>query len=238
MRPQPGRPAPELVAAMFGRIAERYDLMNTLMTGRQDESWRQATVRAVGPPIDGLALDLGTGTARLAACLADAMPGGRVVGLDLTMEMLRSGQRWLGGREEAGRVRLVAGDALRLPFGDSAFDCVTSAFVVRNLANLTAGFREQARVVRSGGSVACLELTWPRSLLMRLVFPVYFGRLVPLVGKLVAGDEGAYSYLPASVRTFPKPNTLARVMREAGFIEVRWRRLGFGAVALHVGRKP
>jgi demethylmenaquinone methyltransferase/2-methoxy-6-polyprenyl-1,4-benzoquinol methylase len=108
--------------------------------------------------------------------------------------------------------------------------------MVRNLADLEAGFREQTRVVRHGGMIACLELTWPRSLWMRAVFPIYFGQLVPLLGRAVAGDGGAYSYLPASVRTFPGPNALADVMRRVGLVDVRWRRLGLGAVALHVGR--
>ena len=223
---------------MFGRIAERYDLMNSLMTARLDESWRIATVQAVNPPLDGRALDVGTGTGHLAATLAQAMPGGCVVGVDLTIPMLRAGQEWLRGRDEAGRIRLVAGDGLALPFADESFDCVTSAFVVRNLADLERGFREQARVVKAGGTVACLELTWPRSLLLRAVFPVYFGGVVPLLGRVVAGDRGAYSYLPASVRAFPKPNALAELMRRAGLIDVRWRRLSLEAVALHVGRVP
>jgi demethylmenaquinone methyltransferase/2-methoxy-6-polyprenyl-1,4-benzoquinol methylase len=93
------------------------------------------------------------------------------------------------------------------------------------------------RVVKAGGTVACLELTWPRSLVMRALFPIYFGGVVPLLGRVVAGDGAAYSYLPASVRKFPKPNSLATVMREAGLVDVRWRRLGFGTVALHIGRK-
>jgi demethylmenaquinone methyltransferase/2-methoxy-6-polyprenyl-1,4-benzoquinol methylase len=236
--PTPGRPTAERVAAMFGRIADRYDLMNSLMTGSQDEEWRAATVQAVNPPLDGLALDVGTGTGRLAATLAQAMPGGRVIALDLTLPMLRAGRAWLRGRDEAERIRLLAGDALALPFADARFDCVTSAFTVRNLSDLERGFREQVRVVKPGGTVACLELTWPRSLPMKLLFPLFFGGVVPLVGRVVTGDGAAYAYLPASVRAFPTPNSLATIMRQAGLIDVRWRRLGLGAVALHVGRRP
>ena len=238
MTPRPDRPSPYHVAEMFGRIAERYDAMNSLMTGRLDQAWRVATVHALNPPIDGLALDVGTGTGRLASTLADAMPGGRVVGLDLTLPMLRVGREWLREREEGQRIRLLAGDALALPFRDGLFDCVTSAFTVRNLPDRVAGFREQVRVVKTGGSVACLELTWPRSLPVRALFPLYFDRLVPLVGRVISGDSGAYRYLPASVRAFPSPNQLGIIMRQAGLIDVRWRRLSFGAVALHIGRKP
>jgi demethylmenaquinone methyltransferase/2-methoxy-6-polyprenyl-1,4-benzoquinol methylase len=223
---------------MFGRIAGRYDVMNSLMTLGLDAGWRRATVRAADPPSDGLALDVGTGTARLAASLAQVMPRGRVIGLDLTEPMLRAGQAWLWQREAGERVSLVAGDALALPFAERQFDCLTSAFTVRNVQDLAAAFREQTRVVRAGGRVVCLELTWPRSAFMAALFPVYFGQVVPLVGGLVSGDRAAYGYLPASVRAFPPPAELAGIMRGAGLIDVRWRRMGFGTVAVHVGRRP
>jgi demethylmenaquinone methyltransferase / 2-methoxy-6-polyprenyl-1,4-benzoquinol methylase len=221
---------------MFGRIARRYDLMNSLMTLGMDRGWRTAATRAARPPPNGQALDVGTGTARLAAALADAVPGGRVIGLDLAWPMLRAGQAWLWRQEKAGQVALVAGDALALPFADNRFDCLTSAFTVRNLADLEAGFREQARVVKPGGTVVCLELAWPSSTVMRAMFPLYFGRIVPQLGRLIAGNHAAYSYLPASVRQFPCPEALAAIMRQAGLTAVRWRRLGFGTVTLHVGR--
>jgi demethylmenaquinone methyltransferase/2-methoxy-6-polyprenyl-1,4-benzoquinol methylase len=223
---------------MFGRIAPCYDLMNTLMTAGLDRGWRRAAVRAVSPQRGGLALDVGTGTARLAAALARDSPVARVVGLDLSMTMLRAGQAWLWQHDEGSTVALVAGDALALPFPDSRFNSLMSAFTVRNLANLEAGFREQVRVVKPGASVVCLEVSWPRSPLMRAFFEVYFGRIVPLVGALIAGDRAAYSYLPASVRAFPAPEALADVMRRAGLADLRWRHLGLGTVTLHVGRKP
>ena len=238
MTPEPGRPAPPLVSAMFGRIAARYDLMNVLMTGGQDHRWRLAAVWAACPPPDGLALDVGAGTARLAALLAGALPRGRVVGLDLTEPMLRAGQRWLWSTDRLERVALVAGDALRLPFPDASFDSVTSAFTVRNLPDLEQGFREQARVVKPGGRVVCLELTWPRSGLARIGLGVYGGLLVPSLGRLVAGDGAAYRYLPESMKRFPPPEQLAEIMLSAGLQAVRWRRLGLGTVALHVAERP
>ncbi len=236
-QPEAGRPAGPLVAAMFGRIAQRYDLMNTLMTAGMDRGWRAAAVRAARPPRDGLALDVGTGTARLASALARAMPDGSVVGLDLTLPMLRAGQAWLWGRPESDRLGLVAGDALRLPFADGRFDVLTSAFTVRNLPDLAAAFREQARVVKPGGRVVCLELTWPRVGAARLGLRTYCGRVLPLLGELVAGDGAAYRYLPESVRLFPPPVRVAELMVGAGLSDVRWATLGLGTVTLHVGRK-
>jgi demethylmenaquinone methyltransferase/2-methoxy-6-polyprenyl-1,4-benzoquinol methylase len=222
---------------MFGRIARRYDVMNTLMTAGLDRGWRVAAALAARSPPDGLALDVGTGTARLAAVMANGMSRGRVIGVDFALPMLQAGQVWLWNRG-VGQVTLVAADGLALPFRDSQFDCATSAFTVRNLADLDSGFREQARVVKPGGRVVCLELAWPPSPLMQPLFRLYFGQLVPILGELIAGDRAAYSYLPASVRAFPAPAELASVMYRAGLVDVRWRRMGLGTVTLHVGSVP
>jgi demethylmenaquinone methyltransferase/2-methoxy-6-polyprenyl-1,4-benzoquinol methylase len=225
------------VGTMFGRIARRYDLMNSLMTFGMDAGWRKAAVRAAAPPADGLALDLGTGTCRLAAELARHMPRGRVIGVDLAPPMLRRGQAWLWSRDEGARVSLAVADGLTLPFGSDRFDCLTSAFVVRNLPDRPLGFVEQARVVKPGGRVVCLELSWPRSGPLRQVFPLYFAGVVPLIGQLVGGDRDAYTYLPESVRAFPAPTALAGMMEAAGLRDVQWRPLGFGSVTLHWGTK-
>jgi demethylmenaquinone methyltransferase/2-methoxy-6-polyprenyl-1,4-benzoquinol methylase len=229
------------VAAMFGRIARRYDLMNTLMTGGQDALWRRYAVRAARPPRDGRALDVGTGTAKLALALAQAMPAGRVVGVDVAEPMLRRALPGLrrGGPGQGGaggRVSLALADALALPFPDAAFDCATTAFMIRNVSDVGAAFAELRRVVRPGGRVVCLELTQPRVPLWAPLFGLYFGRAVPLVGRLVAGDATAYSYLPESVAAFLRPEAVAAEMTQAGLTAVRWRRLGLGTVTLHVGQ--
>ena len=237
--PSPAGPRPPdhraRVAAMFGRIARRYDLMNTLMTGGLDESWRRRAVRAARPPRAGRALDVGTGTAKLALALAHAMPAGRVVGVDVAAPMLR--QAWASIQRDpaADRVQLALADALSLPFPDASFDCATTAFVIRNVADVGAAFAELRRVVRPGGRVICLELTQPRIPLWGALFSLYFSRAVPLVGKLVAGDPGAYAYLPASVAAFLVPERLAAEMARSGLRDVRWRRLGLGTVTLHLG---
>ena len=226
------------VNAMFGRIARRYDLMNTLMTLGLDRGWRDAAARAAAPPPDGLALDVGTGTGKLALRLARAMARGYVVGADFTRPMLRAGQPGLRRRPEGRRVALVAADALNLPFPDDTFDRVVSAFTVRNLADVEQGFGEQARVTKPGGRLVCLELTTPVDPLFARLFRVYFRGLVPRVGGLVTGDSGAYTYLPESVAEFLRPRPLAAAMRAAGLERVRYRTLGLGTVALHVGEKP
>jgi demethylmenaquinone methyltransferase/2-methoxy-6-polyprenyl-1,4-benzoquinol methylase len=110
--------------------------------------------------------------------------------------------------------------------------------MVRNVPDLGRAFAEQVRVVKPRGRVVCLELTWPSTPLLRAAFPAYFGRLVPLLGGLIAGDRSAYSYLPASVAAFPRPAALAATLEQAGLVSVRWRLLGCGAVTLHVGTRP
>ena len=223
------------VAQMFGRIARRYDLMNTLMTGGQDAGWRRLAVRAAGPPRTGRALDVGTGTGKLAAALADAMPGGQVVGVDVTEPMLRQAPAASFRRPGGGRVSLALADALALPFPDAAFDCATTAFTVRNVADVGLAFAELRRIVRPGGRVVCLELSQPRVPVWGPLFGLLFRRVVPRIGGLVARDAGAYTYLPESVAAFLDPAELAAEMARAGLHQVRWRELGLGAVTLHVG---
>ena len=173
---------PRYVAAMFGRIARRYDLMNTLMTAGQDDVWRQAVARSLDAP--ARVLDVGTGTGKLAAAIAQRHPRARVVGVDFSEPMLRASTE---------AVPLAAGDALRLPFADASFDAVVSAFLLRNVADLESGVAEQVRVLRSGGRLVVLE-TAPAPLLpMRL----YLRYVLPLLGGLIAGDAQRVHLSPA-----------------------------------------
>jgi demethylmenaquinone methyltransferase/2-methoxy-6-polyprenyl-1,4-benzoquinol methylase len=132
-------------------------------------------------------------------------------------------------------VRLVACDALALPFRSRAFACVMSAFLLRNLEDLEGGLREMRRVTMPGGRVLALEIVRPDVPVWGPLFSLYFGRVVPAIGALVAGDRQAYTYLPQSVDRFVTPAELARLMEAAGLREVRWRRLGLGTIALHWG---
>jgi demethylmenaquinone methyltransferase/2-methoxy-6-polyprenyl-1,4-benzoquinol methylase len=148
--------------------------------------------------------------------------------------MLRIGQQKLGARRVT-RVRLLAADALALPFRDGAFACVTSAFLLRNLESLERGLAEMRRVTRPGGHVIALDIVRPATPLWDAVFAAYFNRVVPAIGALVAGDRQAYTYLPQSVERFVTPAELARAMEHAGLHEVSYRRLGLGTIALHIG---
>jgi demethylmenaquinone methyltransferase/2-methoxy-6-polyprenyl-1,4-benzoquinol methylase len=219
---------------MFSRIARRYDLMNTLMTGGRHHAWRAVTARAVAGAPPGPVLDLATGTADLALAVRARCPDRDVVGADFAEGMLREGRRKLGSRGDR-RLRLVAADALALPFADKGFACVASAFLLRNLADLAAGLAEMRRVTMPGGLVLTLEITRPSMRGWRALFGLYFGRLVPAIGALVAHDRSAYTYLPRSVDAFLTPDELARLMTSVGFRDVGYRRLGLGTIALHRG---
>lgn len=224
----------EAVRAMFTRIAARYDLMNSLMTGGRHHAWRRRVARAAAAAPDGPVLDLATGTADLALALRALDPRRLIVGADFSEGMLREGRAKLAARHVT-RVPLLAADALGLPFRDGAFACVMSAFLLRNLEDLERGFREMRRVARSGGLVLALDIVRPATPVWDALFGVYFNWLVPAIGALVARDRQAYTYLPQSVDRFVTPAELTRLMAKVGLRDVRYRRLGLGTIALHIG---
>jgi demethylmenaquinone methyltransferase/2-methoxy-6-polyprenyl-1,4-benzoquinol methylase len=221
---------PRFVAAMFGRIAPRYDLMNTLMTFGQDARWRRSVARALPPLGHGArVLDVGTGTGRLGLAVREMDRTRGVVGVDFTFEMLR---------HASSRLAVAAGDAQRLPFADAQFDAVVSGFVVRNLGDIERGLHEQVRVLRPGGALVVLETTPGPAGWLRPLYRFYFRRIVPVLGKVVAGDASAYTYLPESTLAFVEPRRLAALFESCGLHQVRVRDLMLGCVALTVGYKP
>ena len=223
------------VRAMFGRIAGRYDLMNRVMTGGMDGRWRRIAAAAAALPDGGAALDVGTGTGDLALELARGAPGAAVIGVDYTGAMLDRAPAKAARAGLAARLAWARGDGQRLPFRDGAFDAVTSAFVLRNFADLDAAMAEMARVTRPGGRVVALEISPLEGTPWSAAFNAYFRHVVPRVGALIAGDPGAYRYLPASAAAFLAPEGVARSMRAAGLEPLPVRRLMGGALAIHRG---
>jgi demethylmenaquinone methyltransferase / 2-methoxy-6-polyprenyl-1,4-benzoquinol methylase len=223
------------VSAMFSRIARRYDLMNGLMTLGMHHAWRRVAARQTIASPDGPALDLATGTGDLALDLAEVHPHRLVIAADFALGMLSVARDKMRGINEARRVRLMAADALALPFQSRTFACVTSAFLLRNLADLEQGLREMKRVSRPGGRVVALEITQMRAPGFSALFHLYFHHVVPLVGQLVGGDREAYTYLPQSVDRFVTPAELSALMEKVGLRGVSYRHLGLGTVTVHVG---
>ena len=223
------------VRAMFSRIARRYDLMNGLMTLGMHHNWRRVAARQTIAAPEGPALDLATGTGDLAIDLAEVHPHRTVVAADFSLGMLEVARDKLEGLDERRRVRLLAADALALPFDTRTFACVTSAFLLRNLADLEQGLREMRRVTRPGGRVVALEITQMRAPGFTAAFRFYFHHVVPWIGQLVGGDREAYSYLPQSVDRFVTPGELLRLMQKVGLRGVTYRRVGLGTVTIHTG---
>jgi demethylmenaquinone methyltransferase / 2-methoxy-6-polyprenyl-1,4-benzoquinol methylase len=226
--------APPEVRVMFDRIAPRYDVMNLLISAFQEPRWRRRLVDHARLEPGGAALDVASGTGKVAADLHRRVgPFGRVLGVDLSPGMTAVAQEHYAGR--AG-LAYVVGDALALPTTDADFDAATIAFGMRNLPDYRRGFEEMARSVRPGGRVLCLEIARPRSRLARFM-RWWFDRIVPVIGRL-AGQGGAYAYLVRSVQAYPSPERIAEIMTEAGLVDVTWAGLTGGIVTLHEGTVP
>jgi demethylmenaquinone methyltransferase / 2-methoxy-6-polyprenyl-1,4-benzoquinol methylase len=225
---------PTEVQVMFDRIAPKYDLMNQLISAFQEPRWRRRLVDGAGLEAGGAALDVASGTGKVAADLRDRVGDfGRVLGVDLSPGMTAVAQQRYAGRRG---LSYMVGNALDLPTKDGEFDAATIAFGMRNIPDYRRAFEEMARSVRPGGRVLCLEIARPRSRLSRFM-RWWFDRIVPLIGK-VAGQGGAYGYLVRSVQAYPAPERIAEIMGEAGLVDVTWEGLTGGIVTLHVGTVP
>lgn len=224
---------PARVRAMFDTISDVYDPMNALISGFQEPRWRRRAVRAARLRPGMRALDVATGTGKVAEALwREVQPGGEVVGVDFSEGMLARARQRLG----RPGLEFRFGDALDLPVEDATFEAATIAFGMRNLTDYRRGFAEMRRAVRPGGRVVCLEIARPRSRLGQLA-QAWFDRAVPVLGRLM-GQGDAYRYLVASTRDYPSPEVVAEIMAEAGLVDVRWEPLTFGMVTLHVGYRP
>lgn len=226
------------VSTMFARIASHYDLLNTIITGGQHHRWRSIATRLATADLEGIALDVATGTGDFAFALARRSGIKKVIGVDFVPEMVALARGKAKRQRKCGPVEFFQGDALALPFRDGSFACATSGFSLRNVANLRSAIAEMARVVRPGGRVVTLEMTpFEHNGLFPRLFRFYFHRLVPILGSVIGRDREAYTYLPRSVNFFPGAGELACIMEGIGLRGVTYRKVGLGAVAIHVGVK-
>jgi demethylmenaquinone methyltransferase/2-methoxy-6-polyprenyl-1,4-benzoquinol methylase len=235
--PTPGAPERAAVRSMFDRIAPRYDLLNRVLSAGTDVRWRRLAVDFVElePPL--LVLDLCTGTADLLLEAVARHPRSCGLGVDLALGMLVRGARKLEARGLARRAWLVGGDGERLPVREGGYDAALVGFGIRNVYDPGRALAELQRALRPGGRLVVLEFAMPRGVLGR-VYRAYFTALLPRIGGLVSGDRSAYSYLPASVASFPRPEEFAALMSRAGFVDLRHRALTFGIASLFRGEKP
>lgn len=223
------------IGQMFSSIAPRYDFLNRLLSLGVDRRWRRLAVAETVPSTGGRFLDVATGTADMALeILRQKGAGASVVGVDLSVEMMRIGQEKCGRAGKSGRVAFLRAPGECLPFGDGAFDSACVAFGIRNVADRERGLREMCRVVRTGGRVVVLEFSSPKGRIFGALYRFYFRSVLPRIGGIFSRGS-AYAYLPESVLSFPEPPAFAAMMRAAGCVSVTHRPLTFGIVTLYVG---
>ena len=223
------------VRRMFGEIAGRYDLMNTIMTGGRHHAWRTATARALVRPGDRV-VDVGCGTGDLTLACARA-GASEVLGVDFAAPMLPLARRKASSRGAAS-VTFAHGDGLRLPLEDSSVDAWCAAFVMRNVPDVDGLLAEAHRVLRPGGRLAVLDIARIEGGLLAPFKRFHLARVVPLLGRAIGGHGEAYRYLPVSAEHFMSAPELSARLAASGFEVERVRTFGVGTVALHVAVRP
>lgn len=230
----------EYVHDQFERIARRYDLTNDCISMGMHRLWKKTAVDALAVRHNGSYLDVCCGTGDLALTIAQQLGGdGKVTGLDFSGNMLDvardRGERAVKSGSVLCELDWIQGNAQELPFADNSFDGAIISFGLRNLTNLQQGLNEMRRVVRPGGHVINLDLGDPTLPIFTSIFNAYFRYIVPIIGEVLQQDRKAYTYLPESRNTYPKPPTLTEMFQRAGLVNVDWLPLAFTSVAMHVG---
>jgi demethylmenaquinone methyltransferase / 2-methoxy-6-polyprenyl-1,4-benzoquinol methylase len=234
---QPPDKTPARIANMFDAIAPRYDLLNHVLSAGMDRGWRERAVDSLALTEHARVLDLCTGTGDLAIATVHRVKTATVVGVDFAGEMLRLGLAKVRSAALQRQIQLIRGDAARIPLPDGSCDAATIAFGIRNVAEPERALVEIARVLKPGGRLAILEFGQPRIPGIRRLYSWYFRYLLPLVGRMVSKHQSAYSYLPASVGTFPPPAEFCRILSATGFSQVQAVPLTFGIVYLFTAER-
>jgi demethylmenaquinone methyltransferase/2-methoxy-6-polyprenyl-1,4-benzoquinol methylase len=222
---------PAHVREMFGSIATRYDLANHVLSCGLDFYWRARAAEIVDAWHPNTIADLATGTGDLALAMQNKLPHAELTGVDFLPEMLELARR-------KGVRRLVLGDAMKLPFDDASFDCVTIAFGLRNLENCSVALTEMWRVLNARGHLLVLEFSLPTTPILRAVYRFYLHRCLPLLGSFLTQKKSAYDYLGDSIEEFPSGNAMCELMRGTGYVSPSFERLTGGIVTIYTAAKP
>ena len=225
-----GKERATYVQNMFTRIAQRYDLINRLMTGGQDIHWRKRVIELARLTSGSSLLDLGTGTGDLAREALAQFPQANVIAADFTLEMMRVGK-------QNGALNFSTADALRLPFDDLSFDAVVSGFLMRNVIDLQKAIQEQHRILKNRGRIVILDTTRPKKNILSPFIWLHMHVVIPTLGGLLTGVKDAYRYLPETTEGFVTAEEMASRMAAVGFKKVGYQRYMFGTIAIHWAEK-
>ena len=225
------------VERMFNHIAPTYDQLNHTLSMGIDRSWRRKAIHTLRPYHPQQILDIATGTGDFAILACRELQPQFLIGADISEGMMEVGREKVQQAGLADKVSFAREDCTALSFADATFDAVTVAFGVRNFEHLDIALGEMCRVLRPNGHLVILELSTPDRFPMKQLFTLYSKVVMPLIGKLISKDNSAYTYLPESIRAFPQGEVMQRSIRNAGFSQVRFRRLTFGICTLYVSTK-
>ncbi|WP_128894445.1 demethylmenaquinone methyltransferase [Longirhabdus pacifica] len=231
------QPKEQFVLEVFESIAPKYDMMNSLISFRRHKAWRKFTMKKMNVQEGDTALDLCCGTCDWTISTAEASRTGKIIGLDFSRNMLSIGQEKINHKGMQQQIELIHGDAMQLPFEDNRFDYVTIGFGLRNVPDLRQVLKEMQRVVKPGGKVVCLEVSKPTWQPFKSLYFLYFNKILPLIGKLVAKKYEQYRWLPESLVNFPDHKQLLQIFKDTGFEQSVAYPLTGGVAALHIGTK-
>lgn len=228
------------IKEMFDKISPKYVLMNKLMTFGQDRRWRRELIKKSGLKNGDKFLDVATGTGDvIIEALQKGVKPKKSTGLDFSSGMLNVARARIKSiKIDPEQIEWIEGDALKLPFRNSNFDVITSAYLMRNARDIDAAFAEQFRVLKYGGRAACLDTTPPVKTIMSPFINFYLLRIIPLLGSFISGNKSAYTYLPETTKAFKTAGELKEIMIKTGFKNVSFKKYMFGTIAVHWGDKP
>ena len=228
----------DFIKDMFDSIAPKYDFLNRFLSLRQDIRWRREIVVSANIPDHGKVVDIACGTCDVALEIEKQKKNKiEIFAADFSPGMLKLGKKKISDKGKKNTIHLMAANALNLPFKHNSFDAIFIAFGIRNIMDRKTALTEFHDSLKKGGKAAILELTTPEQGMVKKFYMFYFKRILPFLGTIFSKNSGAYHYLPESVIKFPSQEEFARIMRSAGFSEIKWKQMTFGIVTLFVGTK-
>ncbi len=221
---------------MFNGISSTYDFLNHVLSFGIDVLWRKKAIRILGKNHPKRILDVATGTADFAIEALSLNPN-KVIGIDVSSGMLELGKEKIKRRNLESKIELLLGDSENIPFQDNEFDALSVAFGVRNFGDLNKGLSEMRRVMKPDGTLVVLEFSKPKGFIIKGLYGIYFGKILPLAGRLISGHSTAYTYLHNSVNRFPEGEEFIRILKNIGFKNTSMKRLSFGVATIYSAQK-